>query len=73
MKGRIRVMAVLALLVACGVFPAAAIDGTNVVTILADNANNSISVFTPISLGLLGLGLVIGIVTWLIRKGRKAG
>jgi len=53
------------------VMPVKALDGTNVTDILADNANNSINVFSPIALGLLGLGIVIGIIVWFLRKGKK--
>lgn len=43
-------------------------DGSNVVDVVGDNMSNGINVFTPIVLGLLSLGIVIGLVKWFARK-----
>lgn len=49
----------------------AAVDGTNIVSVMSDNVNNANNVLSPLTLGLLMFGVVISLAVWFIAKGRK--
>lgn len=63
-----RLLAALALLVA--VASQAEVSGTNAVTLIADNVENAQDTMWPITIGLIGALVVLGV---LFKVGRRAG